>query len=417
MTFDFEQKLDNYADLLVTHGLNVQAGQVVNITGELIHRQLLQRVAAKAYRAGAKYVNIDLIDPWHARQRILGSTDPEFLTYVPPFIPAKFNEIVDTHGAVLRFQGSEEPEILADLPPEAVNNVRIHYMKSLKRYYDEGVSQSKMHWTVAAAATPKWGKRVFPELDEAAACQALWEAIFSICRVDKPNYLELWQQHNFKLLKRAQLLTELKIKELHFTGPGTDLKVFLSPVARFKGGGETGARGVTYECNIPTEECFTTPDYRLTEGHARVTRPFLVNGKLIKGLTLKFKGGRIVDFHADEGAETFRTYINSDEGACQLGEVALVGTDSPIFQSGRVFEEILYDENAACHIAVGFAYRFCLEDGPQMTPEELEALGCNTSNVHTDMMISDQEVDIHATTHSGRHLPLILKGKWQEPFA
>lgn len=414
---NFEQKLDNYAALLVRHGLNIQEGQIVNITGEIIHRQLLTKVAQAAYKAGAKFVNVDIIDPWHARLRLEESTKREFLEYVPPFVPTKFNTLVDTNGAVLRFQGSEEPNNLADLPTDDVNLLQLRYRQSLKRYYDEGVSQSKIHWTVAGAATPKWGKRVFPELSEQEACAALWEEIFRICRVDQPNYLELWLAHDRKLQKRAAALTQLKIKELHFTGPDTDLKVYLTPLARFRGGSDVGPRGVPYQCNIPTEECFTTPDYRLTTGKVKVTRPFPVNGKLIQGLSLEFRDGKIVDFKASEGADTFKAYIESDEGACRLGEVALVGIDSPIFQSKRVFEEILYDENAACHVAVGSAYRFCLQGGDTMDNAALDEHGCNRSYVHTDMMISDERVDVKATTHTGEQLPLIIQGQWQDRFA
>lgn len=409
---DFSQKLDNYAQLLVQWGLNVQPGQPVNITGEIIHRDLLSRVAKAAYQRGAGYVNIDIIDPWHVRTRIKESKSDEYLDYVPKFIPAKFDEIVDLNGAVLRFQGSEEPDCLADLPPEKMNRLQLSIRQTLKRYYQDGVSKSKIHWTVAGAATPKWGKKVFPELNEADAYKALWEEIFKICRVDTPDFIDRWKKHDAVLQKRSKTLTDLKIKELHFIGPGTDLKVYLSPKAKFKGGGDKSPRGVAYEPNIPTEECFTTPDYRLTTGKARVTRPFLVNGKLIKGLTLEFRDGVIVDFDAAEGKETFAAYINSDQGGRRLGEVALVGIDSPIYQSGRIFEEILFDENAACHIAVGMAYRFCLEGGDQMNPEELAAVGCNDSYVHTDMMISSDKVDVIATTHSGKRVALLEKGSW-----
>jgi len=413
---EFEEKLDNYAKLLVKHGLNVQEGQVANLTGEVIHRQLLNKVAAEAYKAGAQFVNIDLVDPWHARCRLLESKKSAYLDYVPLFTPTKFNALVDCQGAVLRFQGSEEPRSLADLSPEAVNRMQSHYRKSLKRYYDEGVSQSKVHWTVAAAATPKWGKLVFPELEEAAAYQALWEEIFRICRVDQPNFLQLWEQHDRKLQKRAQELTNLKIKELHFIGPGTDLKVYLAPQAKFRGGSDLSSKGKAYQCNIPTEECFTTPDYRLTTGKVKVTCPFLVNGKLIKGMTLEFQQGKITHFEAEEGKETFAAYIQNDEGACRLGEVALVGIDSPIYQSGRVFEEILFDENAACHIAIGFAYRFCIDGSEAMDADALQAIGCNDSSVHTDMMISNDKVDVIATTYSGTSHHLIVQGSWQKPF-
>jgi len=409
---DFQQKLNNYAVLLARYGMNVQEGQIVNITGELFHRELITLVANEAYRCGAKYVNIDLIDPLHPRMRILNSTKEDYLNYVPDYIPTKFNQLVDNNGAVLRLVGSEEPDCLADLSPRKINTMQLQIRKSLKRYYEEGVGKSQVQWTVAGASTPKWGKKVFPELNESEAYLALWDQIFTICRVDTPDFLERWHRHNAVLQKRAKLLTGYSIKELHFLGQGTDLKVYLSPKAVFVGGGGTSVHGHHYECNIPTEECFTTPDYRLTSGKATVTRPFLVNGKMITGLKLEFREGKIVNFEAKDGAETFAAYIQSDPGACRLGEVALVGLDSPIFQSKRIFEEILYDENAACHIAVGFAYRFCLEGGEHLNAEQLEILGCNDSNVHTDMMISDEKTDVIVTTHQGKRFELIKNGAW-----
>lgn len=410
---DFETRLNRYAELLVCHGLNVQPGQIVNLSGEIIHRNFLLKLVAAAYKRGAKFVNVDIIDPFHNRQRLLETKNDDYLNFVPAFVPTKYNEILDSNGAVLRLIGSEDPDSLADLDPQKLNNMQFHIRQTLKRYYQEGVGKSKVHWTVAAAATPKWGKKVFPELTEEKACEALWNEIFKICRVDHPDFLNEWTKHDEVLQKRAKVLTDLKIEKLHFTGPGTDLKVYLSRKAVFKGGGDQGPYGLHYEANIPTEECFTTPDYRRTEGHAKVTRPFLIHGTMVKGLQLKFVDGQIVDFKADEGEAAFSAYIKTDSAANRLGEVALVGTDSPIFQSGRIFEEILYDENAACHIAVGFAYRFCIEGGDVMTPEQLAEVGCNDSNVHTDMMISSEEVDVNAVTYDGKNVCLIAKGKWQ----
>jgi aminopeptidase len=409
---DFHAKLNNYADLLICHGLNVQPGQIIQLTGEIIHRDFLLKLLSAAYRRGAKYVNVDFIDPFHIKQRIENSFSDEFLTYVPRFIPEKFNELLDSNGAVLRLVGSEDPDCLADLAPQKINQMQLCIRQSLKHYYQEGIGKSKVHWTVAGAATPKWGKKVFPELSEQEACQQLWEEIFKICRADQPNSLELWENHNAMLHKRGQKLTKMGIRELHFTGPGTDLKVYLSPKAVFKGGSDQSPRGVPFEPNIPTEENFTTPDCRLTEGKVRVTRPFFVNGKSIKGLELTFQKGVITHFSAVEGISTFEAYINSDAGGRRLGEVALVGIDSPVYQSGHVFQEILFDENAACHIAVGFAYHFCLDGGEKMSAAELEALGCNDSNVHTDMMISSQEVDVYALSYSGQQIQLIRQGKW-----
>jgi aminopeptidase len=212
------------------------------------------------------------------------------------------------------------------------------------------------------------------------------------------------------------MLNDLGVKSLKFTGPGTDLVVGLSERARFRGGSDRGPSGASYEPNIPTEECFTTPDWRKTEGRVRATRPFLINGVLIRDLVLNFRNGEIASFEASAGAETFREYIASDAGAKRLGEVALVGIDSPVFKSGKVFEEILFDENAACHIAVGFAYKNCLSDFQNLTNEDVERIGCNESVVHTDMMISDEHVSVDAELYKGGTLRLINNGEWQGDF-
>lgn len=408
---NFKQKLENYANLLIKHGLNVHQGQMVNITAEIYHRELVDLLCKAAYRQGAKHVNIDFVEPFAARYRILETVDQEYLGFVPKYVTQKYDEFVEKGAAALRLVGSEYPEILADLDPQKINILSNSNFKALKNYYAEGVGKHKVQWTVAAASTPLWGKKVFPELSEQKAYKALWEEIFKICRADKPNCLELWKKHNNVLQNRAKKLTEMKIKELHFIGPGTDLRVYLNPKAQFVGGGSLGPFG-EFEPNIPTEECFTTPDSRLTTGKAKVTRPFLVNGKLVKDLHLEFKEGKLIHFDAAEGKENFAKYVDNDERARYLGEVALVGTDSPIYQSGKIFEEILYDENAACHIAMGFAYSFCLEGGPQMSQQELADCGCNVSSIHVDMMISNEMVDVEATTHGGNKIALIRKGQW-----
>lgn len=407
---DFTEKLNTYANLLVCHGLNVQPGQVVNITAELYHRDFVQRLVKAAYKRGAKFVHVDFIDPELVRTRVLESQKDEYLHYIPTYVAKKFDSFIDEGACVLRLCGSEDPDSQADLPASKTNAIQMAMRQTLKRYYTEGVSKKKVQWTVAAAATPAWAKKVFPEFDEDNAYMALWEAIFHICRADKKDCIEAWDKHQVVLHARAQKLNDCKIRELHFIGPGTDLKVYLSEKARFRAGNSKSASGVLFEANIPTEECFTTPDYRLTEGKVHVTRPVQVNGKLVKGLNIEFKNGEISHFTASEGSDHFAAYIANDPGAKRLGEVAVVGIDSPVYQSGRLFEEILYDENAACHIAVGFAYSHCLEGGPQMSPEELQAVGCNESHVHTDFMISSEKVDVIATGYDGKTFDLIKKG-------
>ena len=411
---DFATKLSNYADLIVCHGLNVQKGQAVNLAGEACHRDLLYLIAERAYARGARFVGIDLIEPRLQRIRILSSQEKDF-DYVPRYVGTRMDELVEMAAAHCRLVGPEDPDLITDLDPRAVNALRMANYKAVRRFYEEGIGKSKVHWTIAAAATERWGKKVFPKETADRAKAKLWDEIFRICRVDRPDFLKVWQQHNQLLHTRAKWLTQLKIESLQFSGPGTDLKVGLSPIAVFKAGGEVGPLQVEFEPNLPSEECFTTPDWRETEGKVRTTRPFLINGKMIRGLCVEFKKGEIVSFTADEGAETFREYISSDAGGKRLGEVALVGIDSPIFQSRLVYEEILFDENAACHIAIGSAYKFCLQGGGALSAEELSEIGCNESSVHTDMMISNEEVNVSARCRDGRIVELIKAGAWVNP--
>jgi aminopeptidase len=404
--------LERYADLIVSTGANVQPGQLVQVTAEAVVRDFAVRVVESAYRRGAGYVHLDLIEPRSARSRFLHAA-PESLDRVPDFLRAKADELVETRAATIRLVGSENPDILADLEPAWLNRARLATFRAAKRFYDDGIGRNRVHWTVAGAATAGWGMKVFPDLEPAAAETRLWEEILRLVRADREDCLAVWAEHDAALHARAAALDALGIDELRFHGPGTDLAVGLSEAARFRGGSDAGPYGAPFEPNIPTEEVFTTPDWRRTRGRARVTRPFLVNGKLIEGLTLEFEDGRIVRFDAESGAETFGAYIDSDAGARQLGEVALVGTDSPVFRSGLVFQEILFDENAACHIAVGSAYKTCLAGGETLSDAEIAALGCNVSSAHTDMMISDERVDVVARTRGGREVPLLVKGEWR----
>ena len=413
---DFNAILGRYADLIVRHGLNVQPGQLVNIGCEPAHRQLVQLIVEQSYKAGASYVNVEFGDPLIQRSRILHSKS-EYLDAVPGFIENKCRELVDTQAANLRLVGPEFPEALSDLPAKEINRSRMAQYKAAKYFYDEGIKLSKVHWCVAACATSGWAKRLFPKLEASAAEQALWKEIFRIARVDQADYREKWNEHNRNLNVRAKALNALAINTLHFVGPNTDLRVGLSDRALFRAGSEPGPRGVEFEPNIPTEECFTTPDWRKTEGRVAATRPFLVNGKLITDLQITFKDGEISSFTCTQGEDVFLEYINSDGGSKRLGEVALVGVDSPVYKSGLVFEEILFDENAACHIAIGSAYKMCLRDGATLTDEECVAIGCNESSVHTDIMISSAEVDVFAELLSGRRLQILSKGEWCGEFS
>ena len=298
------------------------------------------------------------------------------------------------------------------LSADKMNRVRMAGHKAAKRFYSEGIGLSAVQWCVASAATTGWAESIMDDLKGVEARQALWGELLQIVRADREDVYDCWSDHVSHLKERSRMLNDLKLAELHFSGPGTDLVVGLSELARFSGGGDESQRGVEFIPNLPTEEVFTTPDWRKTEGVVRVTRPFVVNGELVRELVMTFSKGELVDFDAAEGAETLKAYVDSDPGARRLGEVALVGTDSPIFQNGRVFKEILLDENAACHIAVGNAYKSCLEGGETLTEEDLENIGCNQSSAHTDMMISDESVQVVGRSRDGSEHEIIRNGAW-----
>jgi aminopeptidase len=411
MRASFDVLLSRYAQLITHHGLNIQPGQLLVISAEVAHRELALKVAESAYARGAKHVTLDLIEPRMQRIRVAHST-LEQMKYVPRSLGPKYDELVEEMGANLKIVGPEDPDVLKGLDATKLNTGRIANYHAVKRLYEEGIDKSRVHWTVVAAATQGWASRIFPKLSPQEAEAKLWENLFSICRVDREDFLDAWREHNALLHERARKLTDLQIESLHFTGPGTDLLVGLSPRALFKGGSDLSPRGVSFEPNLPTEECFTTPNWRKTTGTVTATRPFFINGTLIKGLWMRFERGEIADFKAESGEATFREYISSDEGGRRLGEVALVGIDSPVYRSGLVFEEILLDENAACHIAVGSAYKFCVKDSAHLSKESLAEIGCNESSVHTDMMISSEQVDVVAQLRDGSSTVLIRNGSW-----
>ena len=418
----FEQMMRNYVDVIVCHGLNIQKGQVLLIAGEPTNRDLALRVAEAAYRRGARYVELALGDPRLSKIRFLNSR-PEDLDFAPRYWRHRANELVDLECARLSICGDEEPDILSDIDPKLVNRSRLASYRAMKVLRTKGIDQGMIHWCVVGAATPAWGRQVFGKFYDAGvrltddkAAALLWEQIFKLVRADRQDPLRSWREHNDRLHSRGRRLNRLTIKELHFSGPGTDLIVGLSPKALFSGGTMKSSRGVEFEPNLPTEEVFSTPDWRMTTGHVRVTRPVYINGVLVTNLNIKFEDGAIVDFSADQGGETFETYINSDPGARRLGEVALVGIDSPVYQSGLVFKEILFDENAACHIAVGSAYKDCLQDGPKLSRKELKDIGYNDRSAHLDVMISSGEFNVEAETHTGRRVDVIRRGRWVNGF-
>jgi aminopeptidase len=282
-------------------------------------------------------------------------------------------------------------------------------------FYDKGLFAKTLPWTIVPRATTGWATLVFPGDPEGK--QKLQNVIDDIMEVDKPDCIERWRSRSIKMEKRAKLLDQIEIASLHFQGEGTDLTVGLSNLARFSSAVKRLDSGVEHIANIPTYENYSTPDWRLTRGHVQMTRPVLLDGSLVEGLKIWFNdNGEVENFEAKAGREAFQSLIDAP-GGNRLGEVALVGIDdSPIFQSGLVFQNTLLDENAACHIAFGRAYLSQLEGGTKMSKEEQEAVGCNFSNKHDDMMISDENTTVTAHSRTGEKVVIIQDGAWAGPF-
>lgn len=411
MKNSFDISLKKYAQLIVEIGANVQPGQIVEISAELIHRDLAYEVCDAAYKRGAKHVILLLNEPRLACSKITHSS-PEHLDFVPKYYPEMYKEIVDEVGVVIAIEGEEMPGIYSSLDQTKFNRSRYARAKATKFFHD-ALSNNKVHWCVVAGATPAWALKVYPEHNEATAIEKLWDDIFLFSRVSTDeNPVDSWKKHIATLDARAKLLNNYQASKLHFTGPGTDLQVALSEKAIFCAAQSLSPRGTPFVANLPTEEVYTTPDWRGTQGVVSATRPFLVMGTMVEELVLTFDKGEIVDMKAKAGCDAFKAYVESDPAGKRLGEVALVGIDSPIYQSGKVYGEILFDENAACHVAVGSAYRSCLRDGDTMDEKALEAIGCNDSTIHTDIMISSPKVDVAAVLTDGRAVKLIMDGKW-----
>jgi aminopeptidase len=407
MTHD--ARLDRLAEIAVRVGLGLRPGQEVVLTAPLQAVPLVRRITEHAYKAGASLVTPLLSDDEATLARFQHAPDAAF-DYAPTWL---FEGMANAYraGAARLAIGGENPALLATQDPSKVaraNRARsVAYRPAL-----ELITNFQINWSIVSYATPAWAALMFPDLPEDAAVAKLWDAIFAASRTDQPDPVAAWAQHNATLRARTAHLNGKRYDALHFRGPGTDLRVGLSDGHLWLGGSEPAKNGIVCNPNIPTEEVFTTPHLARVEGHVRSTKPLSYQGTLIRDIAVEFKAGRIVSATASAGQDVLHKVLDTDEGARRLGEVALVPNSSPISASGLLFFNTLFDENAASHVAIGQAYRTCLEGGTTASDAELAARGANTSLIHIDWMIGSGEIDVDGVMSAGISEPVMRRGEW-----
>ena len=401
--------LDRLAATAVKVGLRLQKGQDLFLTAPVTALPLARRIAQEAYKAGAGLVTPLFSDEELTLARFRFAPEASF-DRAPGWLYEGVAKAFAANAARLAIVG-ENPMLLADEDPAKVARANkansIAYQPALEK-----IAGFDINWNIVAYPTLSWAKRVFPGEEEDAAVGKLAEAVFAASRVDNDDPIAAWSAHNAVLRRRTEWLNGRRFHSLHYSGPGTDLTIGLADGHAWEGGAATAKNGVTCNPNIPTEEVFTTPHARRVEGQVVSTKPLSYQGSLIDGIAVRFEAGRIVEARAACGEEVLKQVLETDDGAQRLGEVALVPHSSPISQSGLMFFNTLFDENAACHIAIGQCYSKCFLDGATLTSEDIATRGGNKSMIYIDWMIGSDRIDIDGLDADGVRTPVMRKGEW-----
>ena len=402
-----ERTMAAWVALALDAGLHVGEGTRLRVIGAMPHRALMHAVAEGAYRRGASLVRLEYNDPRLARIRVDASRDGH-LDEVPLILRREAEVFTAELWSSLLIVGDEDPDAM-----EGADELRLARVQRArgKAYSALRAAQmsSRFAWCVMPAATDAWAKKA---LGVAAGADDLWAVLVPILRLDRPDPAAELRAHMESLGTRALALDALRLRELRFEGPGTDLRVALAPESRWVGGADRTPGGAPFMPNIPTEETFSTPDFRGTEGRAALTRPVRILGSLVEGGHLRFEKGRVVEASADRGGAALEGFLGTDEGSRRIGEVALVDSANPIGRSGVVFDSALIDENAACHIALGAGYDPGFDGSAEWSEEEKGSQGFNVSLVHEDLMIGGPEVDVTGVDASGREVALMRRGSF-----
>ena len=400
--------LRKYARLIARSGVNIQKGQDVNLVCGLDQPKFVELLVDECYKAGARKVKVDFtyqpLEKLHVRHQSVTT-----MAKVEEWEKARYQHYIDTLPCRI-YLDSEDPDGLKGINQKKLAQADQKRYPIIKPLIDQ--MENKYQWCIAAVPGAAWAKKMFPELPKGKAMEKLWEAILFTSRVtDDP--VAAWQQHNDDLHKRCDYLNSLGISELHYKGAnGTDLKVGMIPQAQFKGGGDTTLKGVFFNPNIPTEECFISPMKGQAEGIVYATKPLSYQGELIENFSVRFENGKAVEVKAERNQALLEQMISMDEGAAYLGECALVPVNSPISESGMLFYNTLFDENAACHLALGMGFADTIKGFENMTLDQCRELGVNDSMIHVDFMIGYEGLDIDAVTRDGKTVAIFRQGKW-----
>jgi aminopeptidase len=406
---NFEVNLQKYADLLVKVGLNLQPKQRLLIYAPLAGAPLVHQVAACAYQNGARLVDVLYYDDQLLLTRFQHGSREVFDEVSPWRARASF-EYAQHGDAVLSIAG-QDPDLLKGQDPELIKQYTLALSKTMQPYAEE-VARDSHNWVVASYPTAAWAARVFPGAPAEQRQDKLWEAIFQTCRIDQPDPIAAWHAHLQRLAARRDYLTHKHYAALHCQAPGTDLTIGLADRHQWISGATQTPAGLSFTANLPTEEVFTLPHKDRIDGTVRASKPLSYSGALIEDFSLTFQAGHVVEARAATGEAVLRNLIATDAGASSLGEVALVPHSSPVSQSGLLFFNTLFDENAACHIALGRGFRPCLQGGADLSDDEFAARGGNHSLIHVDFMIGSGQMTIDALTADGRREALMRAGEW-----
>jgi aminopeptidase len=409
MIENFSEKLKKYAELIVKVGVNVQKGQPVVLYISVTQQELAHLIVEEAYEAGASEVMIEWKDTFSERE-FLKHASEERLENVPEYIVKKGNYIAGKKAARISVM-SADPGAYSGIDQKRIAKNQAAMGKAL-RQVRKATQNNDLSWTVVSAADQAWAEKVFPEKKGQAAIDALWEEIFKTTRIDKADPVKAWHEHDQKLHEKSDWLNEQQFSALHYVSPVTDITIGLPENHVWEGAGSFTPEGTEFMANMPTEEVFTAPDCRRIDGYVTSTKPLSYAGNILEDMKFTFKNGKVVEATAKKGQEVLEHLLETDAGAKSLGEVSLVPDPSPISQSGIIFFNTLFDENASDHLALGASYPFNVAGGTKMSDEELLDHGMNVSQTHVDFMVGSADMDIDGIKKDGTIVPVFRNGDW-----